>query len=191
MIYVASPLALKLAPPRVSSGCQGFSLVEALIASVVIAIAVAATVGGFSAAINFIGRTGNSASQASVVEADIAQIGDLSVRYSACTDSLGSLDPCPGQAEGNSFYYFPENSANSQDFYDACNSASPDSHITKNFIDAINTPTSLGAGVARLTAVREDPTDSENHIVVVSWSTAAMNPYRVIKIAPVVSSWCP
>lgn len=172
---------------------SGFTLVEALVAVVVITVAVAGTAGLFNVAMNAIRRTGDKASQGSAIEADISRIGELAVLFNACTVATGSFDSCPGQAVGNSFYYFPEDQAEAGDFYDACNSASPSGHITNAFIERLNNRGLLpnpGSGVTRLDAAREDGSDSSNHVVVVRWRTAELNPARVFKITPVVSSWC-
>ncbi|EDY39704.1 hypothetical protein CPCC7001_2585 [Cyanobium sp. PCC 7001] len=159
--------------------------------TVIIAVAVAATFTVFSTAIRGIRLTGDQASQSSAIEADVSRIGNISVSYNACTNSAGSFAACPGQAQGNSFYYFPGTVANVQAFYDACNATAAGSHITANFITAVNNLAQPGAGVTRLTAVRENSVDPQNHVVVVSWQTPTANPARVIKVTPVVSSWCP
>lgn len=171
----------------------GFTLVEALVAVVVITVAVAGTAGLFNVAMNAIRRTGDKAAQGSAVEADISRIGELAVLFNACTVATGSFDACPGQAVGNSFYYFPEDPADAGDFYNACNSASPSGHITDAFIQRLNNRSLLpdpGSGVTRLDAEREDDSDPSNHVVVVRWRTAELNPARVFKVTPVVSSWC-
>lgn len=171
----------------------GFTLVEALVAVVVITVGVAGTAGLFNVAMDAIRRTGEKASQGSGIESDISRIGELSVLYNACTVSTGSFDNCPDQAVGNSFYYFPEDLANAGAFYAACNSVVPETHLTNTFIERLNNRSLLpdpGSGVTRLDAVREDGSDPSNHVVVVRWETAELNPARVLKITPVVSSWC-
>jgi type II secretory pathway pseudopilin PulG len=176
---------------RSSLASSGFTLVEALVGTVIIAVAVSATFAVFSTAIRGIRLTEDQASQSSLIEADVSRIGNLSVSYNACTNSAGSLAACAGQAQGNSFYYFPGNTANVPAFYNACNATAAGSHITANFITAINGLAQPGPGVTRLAAARENGADPQNHVVVVQWQTPTANPARVIKITPVVSSWCP
>lgn len=171
----------------------GFTLVEALVAMVVITVAVAGTAGLFNVAMDAIRRTGEKASQGSGIESDISRIGELSVLFNACTVPTGSFDNCPDQAVGNSFYYFPEDLANAGAFYAACNSLAPETHLTNAFIERLNNKSLLpdpGSGVTRLDAVRDDVSDPSNHVVIVSWQTANLNPARVLKITPVASSWC-
>ena len=172
------------------STSSGISLVEVLVALVVLAVSVAGTSGMFSNAITSIFRTGDYASQASVIEADIARVQSIAVNYNACTVPSGSIDNCPGQALGNSFYYFPGSSGDIPAFFAACNAPSPSDHITNNFIAAVNALPQPGSSVTRETVVRAAGTPANDHAVVVRWSTSTLNNARVLKVAPVVSSWC-
>ncbi|WP_087067821.1 type II secretion system protein [Cyanobium sp. NIES-981] len=190
MQHDLAPIAL---PRRLGSALgsdAGFTLIEVLVGTVVIAVTVAATAGLFGTAINIIRRTGLLASQGSVIDADISRIGELSVNYNACTTPTGSFAACPGQAVGTSYYYFPSTSANATAFFSACNSTTASSHITANFIAAINNLPQPGSGVTRQTAQREDGSNSGNHVVVIRWQTATQNPIRVLKTLPVLSAWC-
>lgn len=179
---------------------QGFSLVEALVASVILAVAVVATMGAFNFVVSSIRGTGTTAARNAVIDNDISEIKRLSQLYSACTSAQGSIpsgEVCPsagGEASypaGNSYYYFPSSDANIDAFFAACNSTSEGSHIVANFISAIGSISlPSGSGVQR-SAVREDGSDADNHVVKITYtSTADLNFSRVVKVVPVLSSWC-
>ncbi|MFQ6537797.1 MULTISPECIES: type II secretion system protein J [Aphanothece] len=181
---------------------QGFSIIEALIASVIVAVVIGATFRFFGTTVSTIFKSGEIASANSIIDADISRILTLSETYNACTVPTGTFVDCPTAEFGDSWYYFPQPTAGDpvqteadvQAFFDACNYPTVPTtvakHITQDFVSQIGTSdVSIGSRVTRLAALRQSPSDPSDHIVVVRWRHPGFE--RVLKIAPVVSSWCP
>lgn len=178
----------------------GFSLVEALVAMVVLAVALAGSTVALRGITNLLGRSGQLSATNLAIDNDISEIKRLASLYSACLVSTGSIPSgasagcnrslAPNQAA----YFFPVdpgvNEANITAFFAACNSTNASSHITQGFITAIGQLPPVGAGVSRSSVAREAPSDPKNHNVIVRYAAADGSIQRVIKVVPVLSGWC-
>ncbi len=186
----------------------GFSLVEALVAVVVLAVALAVSSVAMRGITNLLGRSGQLNATSLAIDNDISEIKRLASLYTACQVSTGSMPPAQTDAskqDGDDYcatgirssqpaYFFPVapgvNEANITAFFNACKASSAASHITQGFITAIGQLPAVGAGVSRSSVAREAPTDPKNHNVIVRYTAADGSMQRVIKVAPVLSAWC-
>lgn len=192
--------------PRVKHQ-DGFTLIEVIVSSVVILIAMVGAIAAFNLVTQSVRGTGLRADQSRRIDAQVAEISRLSEIYTACLVPAGAVPANPDDADaacgpgsaaagvqtGNSFYYFPDsaNIANINAFFAACRSTTPGTHITANFIDAINALPAPGGEVNRQNAIRIEGADANNHAVQVTWSDQAGNELRTLRSSPLVSAWCP
>lgn len=181
------------------SATAGFSLVEALVSIVVLAIALVGSSGALRGITDLLGRSAQVNAMNLAIDNDISEIKRLASLYTACLVPTGSLltagQSCgPGITPDQAAYYFPvdpgTNDANITAFFAACNVASAGSHITQGFITAIGQLPAVGAGATRSSVEREAASDPKNHNVIVRYTTPNSPMQRVIKVAPVVSAWC-
>lgn len=171
----------------------GFSIVEGLIASVIVVVAALGTAGAFNLIMSSIKGTSEKNAAATAIDKDVSMIKDLSARYTSCVNPSGSI-PADGDCDVSSnfsAYYFPKSTLDSEKnkFFAACRSATASSHITAGFVTAINGLPKLDSGVVRKPAVRENGSDPKNHNVIVEYQVNGST-VRMVKVAPVVSSWC-
>lgn len=185
---------------------NGFTLPEVLVSAVVLLIALSGGIAAFNLVTQSIRRTEISADQSRRIDLDLAGIARLSELYTSCVNPAGSIPPDPATdclgddvEVGNSYYYFPDpvNPLDVNNFFLACRSTVATSHITQNFIAALNNVSLLpqpGGAVVRQNAIRVPPvTDAANHLVEITWIDPTRN-NRVLKsvrVVPIVSSWCP
>lgn len=179
---------------------EGFSLVEVLVASVIISVAAVGALAAFNLVTQSITGTGLRADQSRRIDAQIDQISEIAEIYTACNTPSGEIPANPqticgvGIPPRSSFYYFPDYAvaANVDAFFVSCRSAAAASHITNNFIVAINNLPSPGVSISEPVAARVAPTVPSNHLVQVSWvGDPGGQLLRQMQIRPVVSSWCP
>lgn len=195
-----------MGPPGLSRNCsslplrcsqQGFSLVEGLVAMVVLVVAVAGTATAFNLIVSSISRSSGQNAASLAIDNDVAQIKRLAAIYTACANPAGALpvgtDPCGnGATQTEPEYFFPADPADINAFFTACAAASG-SHIVDGFVNVLTAtgtgaslPSSVGAGVTRTSIARQNSGDPKNHNVIIRYSTG-----RIVKVAPVVSAWCP
>lgn len=175
------------------SSFAGFSIVEGLIASVVVIVAVLGTAAAFNLITSSIAGTSSKNAVATAIDKDISMIKDLSSRYTSCVVPSGSV-PANGACDVSnnlSAYYFPQSTLETEKnkFFAACRSSTASSHITAGFVTAINALPKLESGVIRKPAVREDGADPKNHSIIVEYQVNGST-VRLVKVSPVVSSWC-
>jgi hypothetical protein len=184
---------------RPSATAAGFSLTEALVAAVVLAVALVGSSSAMRGITNMLGRSGQVNAMNLAIDNDISEIKRLASLYTACRVSSGSLlaegESCgSGITPDQAAYYFPVdpglNEANITAFFAACNATSAGSHITQGFITAIGQLPPVGAGVSRSSVVREAPADPANHNVIVRYTAPDSPMQRMIKVAPVLAAWC-
>ena len=189
-----------LSRPSLAAAAAGFSLAEALVAAVVLALALVGSTSVLQSITSLLGRSGDVNAINLAIDNDISEIKRLASLYTPCLVPTGSLlaegQSCgPGITPDQAAYYFPVdpgvNEANITAFFAACNAASAGSHITNGFITAIGQLPPVGAGVSRSSVAREAPADPANHNVIVRYTAANNTPMqRMIKVTPVVSAWC-
>ena len=184
----------------------GFSIVEALVAVLVLAVALAGSSIAMRGITGLLGRSGQLNATSLAIDNDISEIKRLASLYTACLLTadmpipMGSIPTGASAGCGLGFtpdqaaYFFPvvpgTNEANITAFFNACKAGSATSHITQGFITAIGQLPVVGAGVSRSSVAREAATDPKNHNVIVRYTTADGSIQRVIKVVPVLSAWC-
>jgi prepilin-type N-terminal cleavage/methylation domain-containing protein len=186
------PVACKNSATLSPKSSKGFTLIEVLVGSIIFALAVAATFALFNLALGAIRKTETQSTANAAIDADISVIKQMAEQYNACTVQTGSFDACNGQILGDSWYYYPSGSDGA--FRNACSAGVGEVHITDALISAINNPAirpQPTGGVVRQAAVREDSSDSKNHLILIRYVQSSRNIDRVVKILPVVSAWCP
>lgn len=176
----------------------GFSLVEVLIGLLIFSLVVSGSLVAFGMATGGIFKTGRIANANAAIDSDIGKLKKLVEDYSACVNPLGSILPDCRDSEGipipagSSWYYQPGTEANFTLFYNACRSTNQANHITKNLIDLINALNkNVGSGVTRSSALREQPSNPNNYLIVINYQHADTNLNRTTKIMPILSAWCP
>lgn len=190
---------------------SGFTLPEVLVSALIIVIASVGAIAAFNVIIQSVQGTEIRADQSRRIDSDISEISRLAEIYTSCQLAAGAVpagDPdayCTDGGNpvdaGSSFYYFPEITdasdpttwTDAEAFATACQSASAGSHITANFIAAINGLAAPGGDVVRQNAIRVDGTDPTNHLVRIVWvdPTNANRVLRTIEVVPLVSTACP
>lgn len=180
--------------------CSGFSIIEALVAVVVLAVALAGSSVAMRGISGMLGRSGQLNASSLAIDNDISEIKRLGSVYSACVVPTGSIPSGASAGCGQGLtptqaaYFFPVdpgvNEANISAFFAACKASNASSHITQGFITAISGLPAVGAGVTRSRVAREAATDPKNHNVIVSYTAGNGSIQRVIKVAPVLSAWC-
>ena len=126
MLLVSSNSHLNKPLTLPSSEASGFSIVEGLVAAVIVVVALAGTLTGFNLTTSSIRRTSEVGGANLAVDNDISRIKNLSFLYTSCVVASGSV-PADGAcdvAPGTANYYFPSAPANAQAFFDACRSDS-------------------------------------------------------------------
>ena len=189
---------------RVPVDARGISLVEALVAAVVLVVVSTMAISVFNNILLYINRTGQQASLNAVIDADLARIKQVVQAYNACSSvangARGSTSStgCGSYGETNSYYYFPDPARSSGSgtdvatFEAACGSTAEATHITKNFMTSIAATSSaalLSAGITKSVS-RQDGLEAQNNNVVVTYS-GPRDVSRTVLISPYLSYWCP
>ncbi len=168
---------------------QGFTIIEILVAAVLIGIVTSMTAAVMSVSNRSTSKSATLGSAMAAIDNDISLIRTLSERYTCCSGTC-TTDPvvvanattkCEGSV-GDSTYYFPiaGNSTEITSFQTLCNSG-----LTANLVTAINA-LSQPSGVTR-TAV--DDGDATARRIRIDYSGTSIS--RVVKIVPTVANWCP
>jgi prepilin-type N-terminal cleavage/methylation domain-containing protein len=183
----------RLAARRVTSGA-GFTLVEVMVAISVTLVALIGSAAAFNLITSSIKKTEGLTAANAAIDDDVARIKSLALDYTSCVEPTGSVPPDPGPCDvprGQSKYYFPKDpSAVEQNkFLAACLAKDPASHITANFIDAIQDLPELRSGAVRKKPTRENGSDPSSHTVIIEYEVNGKT-VRSIKTSPVVSAWC-
>lgn len=182
----------------------GFSLVEVLVAVVVLSIGVLGTVAGFNLITQSINRsTGYNQAQLAI-DNDVTRIEQLARLYTPCEEPLGEVPEafpyCNGlvdspEAPGPN-YYFPSGSggefdeAAAQAFAAACRSTNQSTHFVANLVTLIDEGGSLPENITR-NVERQDPSDPKNPNIKVSYSSDQIPFGRTLLVAPFAYAWCP
>lgn len=187
---------------------DGFSLVEALVALVVLTVASAGSIVAFNITLQAIRGTEVRSDQNRLIDQNVAQITRISETFTSCETPTGTnpVNPesyCTGTdvAFRNSYYYFPEipdpddsdTWTNATSFRDACS----DGSLRSNFITAISGGSAVNLngsnGSALVTRQPVVAVANSNHLLEITWTAPSDSTriFRQIRVAPVVSNWCP
>jgi type II secretory pathway pseudopilin PulG len=172
--------------PRPSSAPEaGFTILEVVVAAMVIALASSAGAVLSGVSTRSLSSSNSQSLQQSRIEADLAGIRELAETYTWCSGS-GTFSSCvTGVTARSENYYFPPaaSTAAISAFETACSDTGSDSLNTALVaaIDARPAP----QGVSR--SVVSD--DIATHRLRITYSGSAVN--RVVLLVPTVAAWCP
>jgi type II secretory pathway pseudopilin PulG len=164
----------------------GFSLVEMMIAAVLMVIATIGTVGMFNYGISQNSSSRGKQEEQSAISEDVADIQRINDRYTCSNEqSCAVATNDPGE---NSYY--PTGPSPSSPFNTACLKGT----LLDNLIDTITTtptPTAFSRlGISRSVSV-SIPSDGRYNRYTVTWSNRAGTRLRQITLVPTVAGWCP
>ena len=186
---------------RVKLPKDGFTLVEILVASVVLVVAITGAAFAFMSS-NKLSFAGSARSQVeSAIDRDLANIKDAAYRYTYCSgDYTITGDACNSVEPGQEDYYFPDSVAHptrAEDFEEDCR----DGSLSDDLIAAINggsTSLALGSAATAL-GISRDPAvlnstigaQGENsHDIRITYNHNGAVVRRVL-VTPTAAAWCP
>jgi hypothetical protein len=182
------------------SANSGITIVEALMAAVIVAVVGSMAAVAGNSIISFIYRTDEIAQINAIIDNDLARIREIGQSYNSCTNPAGSLETtgCTDISGGviealNSYYYFPGTAANVADFELACRSTNSATHLTANFISLIDDPPQSNDAISsKITksVSREQASNADNYNVVINYAAPNSIKRRVV-VTPYLSYWCP
>jgi prepilin-type N-terminal cleavage/methylation domain-containing protein len=178
------------------SRCMGFSLVELLVSSVIIAILGAGVAAVLSSGNSAFVRTRETNLLEQTIDTDLAQIKDVAFRMTccsgSCTTETGLSTPCSTNPDTGSFYnpgqqnyYFPDptldtNQTAINSFITSCDSGSLVNSLT-SLVDTSGLP----GGITR----DFDESQASSHRLTVTYSDGSQS--RAYTLVPTVAAWCP
>lgn len=166
------------------SSSAGFSLVELLIAAVLMVIS---SIGGtalFNNATRQANAIHNTLQQQFTIANDLAAVLELNDRY-VCTDTNCSIKR-EGNAPNQNEYISPSAADANSPFRSLCNS-----DLTAKLVEAINTSAKVaGPNVERL-ATDDNPSLPPHHYLVTWTSKTNGRVLRQVQLIPTVAAWCP
>jgi type II secretory pathway pseudopilin PulG len=174
---------------------NGFTIVELLMAIVIVVIAILGSAVTFNFAVKSTTQSADKVKIDSLIESDLAKLNAASVNYTYCTGQYtwdGRL--CGSASPGQQNYYFPPVTTSSSDadavaFDSDCKSGA----MTADLITAINGgDASLGfsAAAGGLGLSRVAQAEGSAHRIKVTYSLNS-NVYRELALIPLAAGWCP
>jgi type II secretory pathway pseudopilin PulG len=178
---------------------SGFSLVEILVATVILLAATA----GITSAINFSNRstllTEASSRDSAAIDTNISEILGLAERFTCCSGTCTSDAAaiaaagakCTGVFGDANYYFTGSNLADQTDlsnFLTRCQAASTASDLVTPLISQITASVPAPNGIARTIAPDPD-LPASTHTIRVIYTGNNIN--RVVKVVPTVAVWCP
>jgi Tfp pilus assembly protein PilV len=180
---------MQAARPRIRRSTRqtaGFSLVEMMIAAVLMVVATIGTVGMFNYGISQNSSSRGKQEEQSAISEDVADIQRINDRYTCSSEeacAVASSDP------GEDSYY-PEGAEPSPSFNAAC----LDGTLLDNLIDTIESTATPAAfrtlGITRSVSASVS-SDVRYNRYTVTWSNTAGTRLRQITLVPTVAGWCP
>ena len=166
----------------------GFSLVEVMVASVILIASVSIAVTLF----NFTNRNAtlgeNKQDQQSAISEDLAAVLKLNEQY-RCT----SATSC---SSGESYPNENEYTSDGKDDLDSICAKTPDSGFAPLLVEAVNdldpTPQINELNLSRrATIATNNPSNGPRHLYSVEWKNSAGISLRQVTLIPKIASWCP
>lgn len=164
----------------------GFSLVEMMIAAVLMVIATIGTVAMFNYGISQNSSSRGKQEEQSAISEDLAELQVMNDRYTCSNDNscaVSSNDP------GENGYH-PAGTSPSSSFNAACLNGT----LLDNLITAITTTATPRAfsqlGISR-TASKTVNSDGRYNRYTITWSKTGGTRLRQITLVPTVAGWCP
>lgn len=179
----------------------GFTLVELLVGGVLVLIAGAGAALIISGTSNTLQSSREIDRLQALVDDDVAQIRELSARFSCCSGAcgLGTGGCLAANARDDRFYYPIATDAAAPQFLEGpigatglCNNGGVgDAFIASIAANAAPSADFAAAGLNRA-VVRADGADGRNHLVRLTYTGPANRGVgRVVHILPPAASWCP
>ncbi len=189
-------------PPPPPLASHGFSLVEVIIATVLLAIVVGGTATILMSANRSSQRSGLLAETSAAIDTNIAMILKRAEEFTCCsgvcTADAATIAAagakCTG-SYGDANYYFPDpdNATDLGNFLSRCKPTSATDGLVGPLIDSITggtNPIPAPAGITRVIAADpDDGSDYSNHRILITYTGAGMT--RAIKVTPSIGAWCP
>jgi len=175
--------------PRTRRSTQkagGFSLVEMMIAAVLMVVATIGTVGMFNYSISQNSSSRGKQEEQSAISEDLAEIQVINDRYTCSNETSCSVS---GSDPGENGYH-PAGTSPSTSFNAAClNGTLLDNLIAT--ITATATPSAFSRlGISR-TVTRTVNSESRYNRYTVTWAKTGGTRLRQITLVPTVAGWCP
>lgn len=195
--------------PRVSqSPPNGFTLVELIIAAILLAVVGSAAGILSNVATRSIINTTTTANSSSAIDSDIAQIREIAERYTCCAGTCTSNPTtistyisngtCQGATNRDSTYYFPVSTTdasrtNADAFAALCTNTN--GSILDQLVTDIGTYAPIATSLTP-TGVTRNITKNlgnppTNTLTITYSNTALATTSRIVTIRPTVADWCP
>jgi Tfp pilus assembly protein PilV len=164
----------------------GFSLVEMMIAAVLMVIATIGTVAMFNYGISQNSSSRGKQEEQSAISEDLADIQVMNDRYTCRDEQACAVDSRdPGED-----YYHPTGTSPSSSFNEACLNGT----LLDNLITAITTTATPSAfsrlGISR-TASKTVNSEGRYNRYTITWTKTGGTRLRQITLVPTVAGWCP
>lgn len=185
---------VELPTARCSSEC-GFTLVEVVVAIVILLGGALVVVGFFNLSTSSLFKSRNFDAAHAAIESDQSKIRRMAEEYSCCAGTCSTTGVCENGEVGDSYYYFPN--ANTDDdarnaFFAKCDGTSERlSQGLKNEIDGMSTTSLDDVNVSR--EVDFYSGTSSDHRLSIKYTSAdgsAVPIDRLLIVQPTVSAWC-
>lgn len=193
----AFPLAKeRISACSLSRKLEGFSLVELLVAAVILALSVAGTAAGFNLITSSLGKSAGYNETQLSIDSDISKIKQMARLYTPCSNPLGAVPEkfpyCGFESTGDiaSAYYFPVDPDDIDAFSQACKAAEGSGHFADKLIDEIKKLDGLPESITREVS-RQKPGEPLDHSIEIIYNSPQLVYERKLVIAPVASAWCP
>lgn len=175
----------------------GFTLVEGLIASAILALVASGTAIGLISSNRMMQQGGNSTRIDTLIDADINKLKNAADSYTYCTGAYtwdGST--CNSVGPQNERYYFPAATSGSDTAAVAFGTACSNGTMTNALRSAMNggdATLALAAEATALGVTRSQVTlaDATSHRLQVDYTAPSLGNPRRIQFIPIAAAWCP
>jgi prepilin-type N-terminal cleavage/methylation domain-containing protein len=165
----------------------GFSLVEVMVASVIMVLATTVAVSLFNYTSLNARRTEAKQDEQSAISEDIAAVIRLNEQY-RCTGpaTCGSMNDYPNEDE-----YITANAADIQGICDGAGNGSGFGSLLAAEVNALALPAQATNLNITRTAAEASEQRAPEHLYTVTWQNSDGNQIRQLTLLPTIASWCP
>lgn len=186
-----APNTLLLRPRLTPSG--GFTLVEALVASVILAVVASSTAIAWVSSNRMQLKGSSYARIDTLIDADINKLKQAADNFTYCSGSYTTSGAtCNSVVSQNERYYFPAATDASQTAAQAFATACANGTMTASLRSAMD-GIALSSEASALGISRSNVSlaDAASHRLQVDYTAPSLNNPRRIQIIPIAASWCP
>lgn len=196
------PLLRRIPAPLLPLTADGFSLVEVMIATVLLAIVVGGTATILMTANRSSQRTGALAEASAAIDTNISMILKRAEEFTCCSGfctadaaTIAAAGAKCSGSYGDANYYFPDPdiATDLTNFLTRCKPTSASDGLVGPLIDSITSGANAipaPAGITRvINADPDDGTDYTNHRILITYTGGGIN--RAVKVTPSIGAWCP